>query len=138
MAETFSHHRKRLVKAQAAGLTLPSPLTIDDCERIVASVGYKPGWAFRVEKPPMSGGPIGIGMQAQVPCAYHPEITTVVRGLASMEERYFLAMDADRLSRFVFDAVMEIERHEAQEHFLVNGERVYDPHRLRPPGVYVS
>jgi hypothetical protein len=85
---------------------------------ILQSFTYKPGWKFSVME-----GHLVINFKAVdtdntenlIPISFVQGIPTLVR-------------DDYPWDRWLLDMIMEVERHEAQEFFKINGVKVFDPH----------
>jgi len=87
--------------------------------RLVADVAYKPGWAFKV------GGPLNryVCVFATTPDSNDPSRQ---RCTQHMFEAPPLA-DLHAAARWLFDRLLEAERHEAGEFFTVAGDRPFYP-----------
>lgn len=88
--------------------------------RLVAEVSYKPGWTFKV------GGPLNrfVCVFATTPDSDDPTRTRCTQHM-------FEAPPLDDLraaARWLFDRLLEAERHEAGEFFALAGERPFYPH----------
>lgn len=90
--------------------------------RLVASVGYKPGWTFKV------AGPLGrvLCVYATTPDSLAPERHRTT------QHQFPLPVDDDlddrAFARWVFDCLLLAELHEAGEFFAVAGFRPHFPH----------
>ena len=84
----------------------------------VASLRYKPGWAFKV------GGPLGrfLCVFATTPDSHHPERTRTTQHMFEIPD------DVGDWERWVFDRLLDCELHEAAEFFEVAGRRPFYPH----------
>jgi hypothetical protein len=91
---------------------------------------YKPGWRFKIagdyEDPPRPPGPGAIQVTFQAPDAYHPKRVVPIISVIAIPDQ---PEDEDRLARWLFDRILDIERHEAGEWFVIDGRRPFDPHR---------
>jgi len=113
------------VLAETAGRALPAcAVTRAAAEAAVAAISYR-HWKFVIED-----GPIGLRVRV---------IATVGDSRAGVGT-FTLSRSADVHGRDVaaaaLAAVLQVERHEAMERFLVDGERVFDPHS--PPAGFVA
>lgn len=99
---------------------------------LVSRVKYRPGWTFRLENivrdPADSHGAPAGGLTliifADVHDTYHPELRRPVK-------HYFIVpaatYDRESWRRWLLERVLEVERHEACEWFVIDGERPYAP-----------
>jgi len=86
------------------------------------SLAYKPGWSFKVAK--RADGD-RLCVFATCPDSLHPE------RLRTTQHMFLIPPDlADERAwaRWVFDRLLEAERHEAAEFFQINGRRPFFPH----------
>jgi hypothetical protein len=107
----------------------PFPKELAD---LVSRLRYRPGWRFNlvdVERDPESShgaaaGGLTLIIYADVYDTYHPKIRRPVN-------HYFIVPAAtyDRRSwqRWLLECVLKVERHEACEWFVVDGERPFAP-----------
>lgn len=106
-------------------------ITLDDVNEIVAGLTYKPNWTIDLEE---RWGAISLVLRMHVPDATKPagsgEMVEACGGrtldlyrMKMMSRRAFLD--------WVFEEIMAMERHEAQEWFRLRGELVRDPHAER-------
>lgn len=87
---------------------------------LVARLGYKPGWTFKV------GGPLGGFL-----CVFAttPDSTEASRKRTTQHMFELPAVTDERsFIRWVFDRLIDIERHEAGEFFTVDGSHPFYPH----------
>ena len=101
-------------------LTTRSPVPVVDPARLVASLSYKPGWAFKV------GGPLGRFL-----CVFATTVdSTRVDGATRTTQHMFEmpeGVEGRDFIRWVFDRLLDCERHEAGEFFTVAGSRPFYP-----------
>lgn len=88
---------------------------------MAGSVGlaYKPGWTFKVAGP---GGRF-LCVFARTPDSLAPERMRVTQHQFEIPD----GQDRREFARWVFDRLLEVERHEAAEFFQVDGERPFWP-----------
>ena len=103
-------------------------MTIDEANEIVAALTYKPGWEIELVGGGVAGLALRLAMQA-------PDSTTTehrpiaVRGDdVPLDPHNLQLFDEKRFVDWVFNQIMRLERHEAQEWFRLRGELVDDPH----------
>lgn len=103
--------------------TAPYPQPLAD---LVADLVYKPHWRFELVDEDRGQGSAGLTFIAFVTCpdSYHPE---KLRSVA----HYFIvpaaAYDERSWRRWLFDRLLDVERHEAMEFFQVGDEKPYAP-----------
>jgi hypothetical protein len=97
-------------------------------EAMLARVTYKPGWRLEIRPSPAQGVQKALYVVAEIANSWRPE-----------EDGYFgrsapipPSLDKAAFYRFVFEEVLEMERHEAREWFRVDGVPPFDPHREEP------
>lgn len=87
-------------------------------EELLPRVSYRPGWQFTVADNRLR-------IRAAVIDAYdHSRETTLGRDIALPPACANLDWQ-----RWLFDMLLQIERHEAAEFFTVEGVKVFDPHK---------
>lgn len=116
-----------------------------DLAKIVASLKYRPGWEFSlkdIERDPKeshgqaAGGLTFIGITGSYSWedgepiyrgeidAYHPEIPRPVYFYFPVPAATY---DYRSWRRWVFERILDVERHEAMEFFQIGGKRPYSP-----------
>ena len=85
---------------------------------------YKPGWTIRLGE---ENGRPAIVVVARVPDVRDPQRSTIVRG-GEILPRNVEALDDEQFIALVRRAKDVVERHEADEWFMVDGKPVNDPH----------
>lgn len=96
---------------------------------LVERTAYRPGWEMRLDD--IDRGQASEGLTLIVTSVgfdtYHPD-----RGRTYRVAHYFpvppAAYDARSWRRWLFERLLDVERHEAMEFFVVDGERPYAPH----------
>lgn len=94
---------------------------------LVSRLEYRSGWRFSLEDVDRGQGSLGLTFCAvgQYPDSYNPETTIRVM-------HYFpvppAAYNEQSWRRWLFERILEIERHEAAEFFKIDGSRPYAPH----------
>lgn len=90
-----------------------------DPSRLVASLAYKPGWRFKV------GGPRGrfLCVFATTPDSHRPERQRTTQHMFEIPD----GLDDRGFARWVFDRLLDCERHEAGEFFTFGGVRPFYP-----------
>lgn len=86
---------------------------------LVAALSYKPGWAFRI------GGPLNRFL-----CVFATTADSVEPSRERCTQHMFEMPDlvGPPFYRWVFDRLLDAERHEAGEFFRVNGQAPFFPH----------
>lgn len=104
--------------------TAPYPVELHD---LVDSCQYRDGWHIRLDHLDRGQGSEGLTLQifGRYPNSYRPdEIINVVH--------YFIvpaaAYDRRSWTVWLFERFLDVERHEAMEHFVIDGERPFAPH----------
>jgi len=106
-------------------MTQEAPFPVALAE-LVKELTYRPGWHFSLQQVDRGQGSVGLTFCAvgQYPDTYAPENTIRVM-------HYFIvpaaSYNAKSWRRWLFDRILEIERHEAAEFFQIGGERPYAP-----------
>ena len=101
-----------------------------DLEHIVNSVQYRPGWKFWLEL-------VGKEVRLQILCvgfdSYHPH-----RGPTYATSHSFRLPEISPPSwkLWLFERIMEVEKHEAMEFFQVGDERPFAPMHSRSANSY--
>lgn len=87
---------------------------------LVAHLAYKPGWVFKI------GGPLGryLCVFATTPDSLNPTRNRTTQHMWEIPER----LDDQTFYRWVFDRLLDAERHEAGEFFKVGQHRPFFPH----------
>lgn len=96
---------------------------------LVATLRYKPGWAFRV------GGPRDafLCVFASTPDSLNPDRRRTTQHMFELPDVNSVA----EFSRWLFDRLLECERHEVGEFLTVAGERPFYPHHADEGSPYV-
>jgi len=89
---------------------------------------YKPGWTITLGE---ENGRPAIVVVARVPDVHDPQRSTIVRG-GEIQPPHDLT--DEELTALVLAAINVVERHEADEWFMVDGEPVNDPHAPKESG----
>jgi hypothetical protein len=104
--------------------TAPYPAIL---EKLVGGTTYKEGWDFVMYDRDRGQGSKGLTLSIYIeePDTYHPEkMTRIVHHFivpaASYNERSW--------RRWLFERILEVERHESAEFFQIDGVRPYAPH----------
>lgn len=94
---------------------------------LVAGLSYREGWRFTLGDVERGQGSAGLTFCAtgQYADTYNPETTIRVRHLFPVPPA---AYDVRSWRRWLFERILEVERHEAAEFFQIDGERPYAPH----------
>jgi len=96
---------------------------------LVERLSYRPGWGFALEDIDRGQGSRGLTfiVTSLGYDTYNPE-----RGETYRVNHYFpvppAAYNEQSWRRWLFDRILEIERHEAAEFFQIDGARPYAPH----------
>jgi hypothetical protein len=100
-----------------------------ELEDLVRKLTYRPGWEFVLKHMDRGQGSEGLTLDITTLGlnSYHPE-----RGETYRVHHYFIvpAASYNRVSwqRWLLDQIILVERHEACEFFVIDGERPYAPH----------
>ena len=109
-------------------------MTTEEFRRLVARVTYKPGWAVTAIDDPILGAVV-IRVAFTVPDAtLESEQPLPLRIKYALPAALLVDMDERRALAYVFERVMEMERHEAREWFKLDGVPVDYPHGPDPRG----
>jgi len=85
---------------------------------LVAAISYKPGWRFRL------GGPLNRFLCVH---AITPDSGDPTRERSTQHMFEIPDVEGPEFYRWVFDRLLEAERHEAAEFFRVDGQAPYFP-----------
>lgn len=101
----------------------PYPEILD---QLVKSLTYRRGWQFDLRDMDRGQGSKGLTFLATgiYPDTYNPDIMIRVRHLFIVPAASY---NEQSWRRWIFDRILDIERHEAAEFFQINGERPYAP-----------
>lgn len=102
----------------------PYPAILAD---LVSRLTYRKGWMFSLRDVDRGQGSEGLTLSVygQYPDTYNPEqLIRVVHYFPVPPAAY----DERSWRRWLFERVLEVERHEAMEFFRIDGERPYAPH----------
>ena len=93
---------------------------LEDLEQLVAGLGYKPGWRFKL------GGPRRrfVCVYALTADSWHPERERWTQHMFEVPDDLARA----EWARWVFDRLLEVEQHEAGEFLRVGDQRPFYPH----------
>jgi hypothetical protein len=93
---------------------------------LVEQVSYRPGWSFRLEECGRHAGAHGLTLIVSVETVdsyHHDRPYTVTHYMWVPPESYNRAA----WSRWLFDQIVLVERHEAMENFAIGGKRIFKP-----------
>lgn len=93
-------------------------LDVEPLRNILRQFTYKPGWTFNIRDDMLA-----IRLLA-------PD-TDNVENIISVNNEVVIPRFVDERfpwDRWLLDQIMNVERHEAQEFFKINGVKVFDPH----------
>lgn len=103
-------------------------------EGIIERLKYKPGWKFELENAGLfrpldweQGIKAYLMVTCRVPDSFHPE-TIVTIGQRHPVPPEMDWCDAGRIYHWLFQIIVQMERHEAAEFFQIEGERPFFPH----------
>lgn len=114
--------------------TAPYPEVL---EELVGQLEYRPGWRFSLEAIDRGQGSSGLTLAVwgRYPNSYRPEeIISVVHYFPVPPAAY----DRGSWQRWIFERLLEVERHEAMEFFAVAGVRPYAPNHGPGHDPYVT
>ena len=97
-----------------------------DLALLVDELQYKPGWAFELKDCARHAGAFGLTLIVTVDTVNsydHSQPYTVTHYLWVPPESY----DRHAWARWLLEAILMVERHEALENFAINGERLFAP-----------
>lgn len=94
----------------------------------VAHISYKPGWKFRV------GGPLNqyLCIFATTPDSNRPTVERTTQHMFQLPD-----LEGREFYRWVYDRLLDCERHETGEFFRVNGQAPFMPHHQDVGSPYV-
>lgn len=94
---------------------------------LIERLTYRRGWRFALEHMDRGQGSYGLTFIAVglYPDTYNPDEMIRVQHLFPVPPA---AYDERSWRRWLFERILEIERHEAAEFFQIDGERPYAPH----------
>lgn len=101
----------------------------EELAKLVAALSYRPGWRFVLGDIDRGQGSEGLTLDiiTQGYDSYHPE-----RGEGYRVHHFMpvppAAFDERSWRRWLFEQVLLVERHEAMEFFVIDGDRPYAPH----------
>ena len=109
-------------------------------EKFFACFTYKPGWSFEVERKYREGNPwtplderwdTFIVIRAEVPDIYNPEKTIQITGRYHfpLEHLFYAKAPEQVLIERIHWWVWDMEKHESDEWFRVDGVAVFNPHK---------
>lgn len=96
---------------------------------LVANLAYRPGWTFTLADIDRGQGSAGLTLDIVTLGydSYHPD-----RGEGYRVHHYMpvppAAFNRRSWQRWLFEQILLVERHEAMEFFVVDGDRPYAPH----------
>lgn len=93
---------------------------------ILKNFTYKPGWKFRLED---FGSFLVLCIDAEVPCTDEPGRMINIRFRENFDPLVHRAMDERAWMRWLRERILDVEKHEIDEFFKVDGVKVFDPHR---------
>lgn len=99
-----------------------------ELEELVQGLTYRPGWEFDLSEFDRGQGCSGLTLDIVTKGynSYHPE-----RGESYRVHHYFpvppAAYNRQSWQRWLFERLLEVEKHEAMEFFTINGEKPYAP-----------
>jgi hypothetical protein len=96
-------------------------------QSLVERLTYRPGWRFALTDMDRGQGSAGLTFYVvgTYPDTYSPDTLINVAHLFPVPPAAF---DERSWRRWIFERLLEIERHEAAEFFQIDGERPYAPH----------
>lgn len=116
----------------------------DELETLVKALEYKPNWEFRLtnyERDPQPKSSFGLTLFITIECvdSYHHERKRRVAHLFAVPPATY---DVRSWRRWLFERILDVERHEAMEFFTIAGDKPYapshgpgnDPYLLREVG----
>lgn len=99
----------------------------DVLEELVGALRYKPSWRFALSHIDRGQGSAGLTLSVFINPrdAYHPDDDRPVVHYMIVPPAAF---DRRSWQRWLFDQILLVERHEACEFFVIDGEHPYAPH----------
>lgn len=91
----------------------------DDLTNLAGRLGYKPGWSFKVAGP----GGRWLCVFAATTDSLHPDRHRVTQHMWEIPD----GLDERGMARWVFDRLLDAERHEAAEFFRWDGHMPFWP-----------
>lgn len=103
--------------------TAPYP---EELAVLVAHLTYKAGWEFTLESIDRGQASIGLTLIIQIttPDSYHPERMRIVNHYFPVPPAAYMV---GAWQRWLFEQVLQVEKHEAMEFFTVEGQKPFAP-----------
>jgi len=102
-------------------------MKLHEFKELIYSVEYKPRYAIECEMVEISNLRIMVHF-FEVPDSKNPNKIINVTHSTYLTWRELERMDEKAAIRFIFDRIIDAERHEAMEFFKVDGRQIFDPH----------
>lgn len=100
-------------------------MDIHELAKIVETIEYKPGWKFGVQPFSYCRNETELIISADLEDTYNPGSKVLVAEKSIFPN--FLT--PSEVARFIYRCILDLERHETEEWFRVDGVRIYDPHK---------
>jgi hypothetical protein len=117
--------------AEAVGRAARTVADRDDGQGVlremVAELTYKPGWTFTLKSSPWRAGWAGILFEIRVETTNNIRSGEDIRVRHSMPVPVYVGGDPAYWRRWIFDQIVNVERHEAAELFQIGEERPFFP-----------
>lgn len=95
---------------------------------LMRSFRYKPGWVFQVNRRPETGATMVL-VDFHAPNSRNPSVQAKVGGNYYVHPGILESRDAGLFWRWLRRTLADVEDHERDEWFQVEGELMFDPHR---------
>ena len=98
----------------------------DELQTVLDGLTFMPGWSFELRDCPRHAGAKGLTLVVAIETtdAYHPGEPFLATHYLSVPP---MSYDSHNWARWVLEQILLVQRHEAMESFLVNGERLFAP-----------
>ena len=102
-------------------------------ERLVSRIAYKPNWRLSAHLGNQPTPAIIIEAMASVQDSSGSGVRIEIGKSMTLPPQVLCQFSDLDILRYLFMVIMEMERHEAEEWFKMDGVRLYDPHLGPPP-----
>lgn len=101
----------------------------DELAELVTALAFRPGWVFELAHMDRGQGSIGLTLDIQVTGynGYHPERGPTYGPVHHLMPVPPAAFNRQSWQRWLLDQCLIVDRHEACEFFVVDGEHPYPP-----------
>lgn len=104
-------------------------MTYDEAKKVIATITYKPGWKFDIHREAQERQ-YSIITEAKVQDSSNLNEISLVIGKQIISLHMLSDMTKDSFVQFIRQCIHRREVHEADEFLRVDGEMVFNPHKL--------